>query len=119
MADSPAGGNCAVDVGSQANITSAGFNLSSDGSCAGYLNQSGDQNGPPALLLPLASNGGITRTFLPRHDSAAIDNGTGAGCPATDQRGLPRPQGAACDIGAVEVQPTDLIWPLALPLVRR
>ena len=25
-----------------------------------------------------------------------------AGCPATDQRGVPRPQGANCDIGAYE-----------------
>ena len=27
---------------------------------------------------------------------------TGAGCPATDQRGVKRPQGSACDIGAFE-----------------
>ena len=27
---------------------------------------------------------------------------TGAGCPATDQRGVNRPQGSACDIGAFE-----------------
>jgi hypothetical protein len=27
---------------------------------------------------------------------------TGAGCPAADQRGVKRPQGSACDIGAFE-----------------
>src|SRR5262249_19606812 len=31
---------------------------------------------------------------------------TGSGCPATDQRGEPRPVGPACDVGAVEVQTT-------------
>jgi hypothetical protein len=36
--------------------------------------------------------------------SAAIDQvpATGGGCPATDQRGVKRPQGSACDIGAFE-----------------
>ncbi|PYM17160.1 MAG: hypothetical protein DMD81_10185 [Candidatus Rokuibacteriota bacterium] len=31
-----------------------------------------------------------------------MDAGDNAGCPATDQRGTARPQGAACDIGAFE-----------------
>jgi hypothetical protein len=35
--------------------------------------------------------------------SPAIDGGDNAGCPATDQRGVLRPAGAACDIGAFEV----------------
>jgi predicted outer membrane repeat protein len=55
------------------------------------------------MLGALQANGGITPTFLPGTGSAAIDNGKDAGCPATDQRGLPRPQGMHCDIGAVEV----------------
>ena len=29
---------------------------------------------------------------------------TGFDCPATDQRGVPRPQGTGCDIGAFELQ---------------
>ena len=38
--------------------------------------------------------------------SAAIDQApTGPGCPGEDQRGVPRPSGAACDIGAYEVTP--------------
>jgi hypothetical protein len=55
------------------------------------------------MLGVLQDNGGYTPTFLPGTGSAAIDNGKNAGCPATDQRGLPRPQGMHCDIGAVEV----------------
>ena len=36
----------------------------------------------------------------------------GAGCQATDQRGLPRPSGSACDIGAYEVTaPTVALLP--------
>lgn len=54
-------------------------------------------------LGSLQDNGGPTQTMLPAADSPAID--AGGACPtATDQRGFPRPQGRACDIGAVEVQ---------------
>jgi len=53
-------------------------------------------------LVALANNGGPTQTMLPMADSPAIDGGSDADCPATDQRGVNRPQGAHCDIGAVE-----------------
>jgi hypothetical protein len=52
-------------------------------------------------LGALTDNGGFTPTLLPGADSAALDAATCSG-PTTDQRGLQRPQGAACDIGAVE-----------------
>ena len=53
------------------------------------------------LLGSLADNGGFTQTPLPATGSAAIDAGS---CALTeDQRGVARPQGADCDIGAVEV----------------
>ncbi len=62
------------------------------------------------LLGPLQNNGGATPTFLPGIGSPAIDSGADIVCiagPADghDQRGVPRPQGAHCDIGSVEVQP--------------
>jgi hypothetical protein len=61
------------------------------------------------LLAPLASNGGFSQTHLPQAGSPAID---AAACVlGVDQRGIPRPQGPACDLGAVEVAvpalPTD------------
>ena len=57
-------------------------------------------------LGPLQNNGGPTPTMLPGIDSAAIDAIPLAACTqASDQRGVSRPQGAGCDIGAVEVQP--------------
>ncbi len=57
------------------------------------------------LLGPLQNNGGATLTHAPLPGSPAIDAGDNALCPATDQRGLSRPQGAACDMGAVEAPP--------------
>lgn len=57
-----------------------------------------------AMLGALADNGGATRTHLPLAGSPAIDAGDPAFAPppATDQRGEPRVQGTAVDIGAVE-----------------
>ncbi len=55
-------------------------------------------------LGPLQDNGGPTHTHLPAEDSVAVDNSQvqAAACPATDQRGVPRPIGLGCDTGAVE-----------------
>jgi len=56
------------------------------------------------LLGPLQDNGGPTPTMALGAGSVAID-AVPAGnlaCPATDQRGVFRPQGPSCDIGAFE-----------------
>ena len=64
-------------------------------------------------LGPLQNNGGLTDTIKPLASSAAINAGDSAGaCPSTDQRGTLRPQGAACDIGALEYSPTFLDVPM-------
>jgi hypothetical protein len=55
------------------------------------------------LLGPLQDNGGPTQTMLPMAAGSAVNAGYNASCAATDQRGVPRPQGVNCDIGAVEV----------------
>jgi hypothetical protein len=63
------------------------------------------------LLGPLSSNGGPTATMALPAGSPAIDTGGPqcldlGGAPLTsDQRGNPRPVGAACDIGAYEYSP--------------
>jgi hypothetical protein len=80
-------------------IVDGGHNLGfPDASCG-----AGFATGDPKLA-PLADNGGPTQTIALLPGSAAIDAvpATGAGCPATDQRGVTRPQGRACDIGAYE-----------------
>ena len=84
-------------VGSNVDVQISGTNLSSDGSCGAAS---------PAMIIgdpligPLAANGGPTMTHKLLAGSPAID---AAGCTVTDdQRYVTRPQGATCDIGAVE-----------------
>lgn len=97
------GGSCAGSV------TSNGNNVASDVSCA--LAASGDQAPKDPQLAMLDFNSGPTPTCLPMDGSPLIDTATGPGCPSTDQRGLPRPVGPACDAGAVEVQTTTTTLP--------
>ncbi len=54
-------------------------------------------------LGALADNGGGTSTMALQNTSPAVGAGNNATCPATDQRGVARPQGASCDIGAFEL----------------
>jgi beta-glucanase (GH16 family) len=84
-------------------INSAGHNLASDGTC--FLTAAGDQPNTDPLLAPLADNGGPTQTHALSAGSPAIDAADAGVCPATDQRGIARPQGAGCDVGAYELVP--------------
>lgn len=97
VANSVSGGNCS------GLINSLGNNLSSDATC--NLVAAGDLPNTNPQVAPLASNGGPTQTHALLAGSAAINAG-GPGCPppATDQRGVTRPQGAACEIGSFECQ---------------
>ncbi len=92
-------GNCAGA------ITDGGHNLS-DATCPFATGN--------AALGSLQDNGGPTPTIALQAGSAAIDQG--AGCPPTDQRGVARPSGAACDIGAYEVTPPAVAVSTASPI---
>ncbi|MFL5893013.1 MAG: choice-of-anchor Q domain-containing protein [Solirubrobacterales bacterium] len=83
-------------------VTSAGYNIERHQSCG--FNGPGDQQDTNPLLGVLAKNGGPTQTMALRPGSPAINRGTNTNCPGTDQRGVPRPQGPRCDIGAFEVR---------------
>ena len=73
-----------------------GVNIDTDGSC------NVTTVSPNSLKLgPLFNNGGKTRTHKLGQGSAAIDAATGQ-CPVNDQRGVHRPQNAACDVGSFE-----------------
>lgn len=62
--------------------------------------------GENPLLGPLADNGGETWTHALLEGSPAIDTVPITICTMTiDQRGVSRPQGPACDIGAFELAP--------------
>jgi predicted outer membrane repeat protein len=82
-------------------------NLVQDGSCESEL------SGDPMLGL-LADNGGPTLTHALLPGSIAIDSGDINFCPEADQRGVIRPQGAGCDIGAYEFEYLNLFLPLIL-----
>ena len=81
-------------------IASLGHNLDTDGSC--FLTAAGDRPKTDPLLAPLADNTGPTQTLALLPGSPAIDGGGAEGCPQADQRGIARPQGPTCDIGAFE-----------------
>jgi CSLREA domain-containing protein len=84
-------------------IASGGYNLEDTDTCE--FTQTTDIVNTNPQLGPLADNGGPTQTMALLPGSPAIDHGGTAanGCPPTDQRGISRPQGPACDIGAFEV----------------
>ncbi|MGH2685433.1 MAG: choice-of-anchor Q domain-containing protein, partial [Actinomycetota bacterium] len=97
------------------NLTSQGYNvIGYNGDCT-FTPATGDQVGTafPENLLdpelgPLTGNGGPTETHALLPGSPALDNGSPErtselrACEPTDQRGVPRPQGTGCDVGAYE-----------------
>jgi beta-glucanase (GH16 family) len=85
--------------GTVGNVVSGGNNLVQDDSCNPVAS---DVINASAQIGPLADNGGPTLTHALLPGSPAIDAGNDAACPATDQRGITRPQGAHCDMGAYE-----------------
>jgi hypothetical protein len=99
--------NCA-NLG--AGTTSNGYNFSDDASC-GFTASTDQQSAGNPNLGALANYGGPTQTRLPQSGSPLINAIPTGSCQAdgatgvtTDQRGFHRPQGAGCDIGAVEVE---------------
>ena len=102
IADNTAGlakyGVADCHLGDYASIGANVNNLVEDGDC-----DSAHSSDPQ--LAPLDDNGGDTRTHAPSPDSPAVNAIPAGECIVdTDQRGLPRPYGAGCDIGAVELQ---------------
>ncbi|XAH23164.1 choice-of-anchor U domain-containing protein [Xylophilus sp. GW821-FHT01B05] len=101
-------GNTAGSDGAQASTDGNAqitFNNSLiQGGCASGGTGGGTCSGPlltaDPLLGPLQNNGGPTPTMLPAANSPVID--AGGACTGSDQRGVARPQGGACDLGAVE-----------------
>jgi hypothetical protein len=79
-------------------VTDEGNNVVfGDNSCPGT-------NGDPKLGALTPANGGPAPTMALQPGSAAIDRVPIMQCPVTtDQRGVSRPQGSACDAGAYEV----------------
>jgi uncharacterized repeat protein (TIGR01451 family)/CSLREA domain-containing protein len=111
LADNTAAGggpDCFTDTGKS--LTSEDYNLiESTSECTITGATSNNITGQDPKLGALADNGGPTKTHALLTGSPALDKGntaipaiTGLSCLPTDQRGISRPQGSVCDIGAFE-----------------
>jgi CSLREA domain-containing protein len=101
-------------------IVSGGHNMLGNVTGCSYTEASGDLIGTSSQAInprlgPLQRDRGVTATHAPLSDSPAIDAGDNVTCTLVDQRGVVRPQGLACDIGAVEVEH---YAPRYLPVIR-
>jgi CSLREA domain-containing protein len=99
LANSLSGDDCASSGGT---INASGVNLVMDGTCGSSFPSNTDPQ-----LGPLADNGGPTQTMALLPGSPALDAADDTICAAApvsglDQRGVTRPQGTHCDIGAYE-----------------
>lgn len=96
-------------------ITSLGFNLDGHNGCD--FNQPTDQVFADPRLDTFSSVTG-TPNWVPAltfaANSPALDAGGNHLCPATDARGVSRPKGAACDIGAYEFDNYRLYLPMII-----
>jgi CSLREA domain-containing protein len=72
---------------------------------SGICTVTGSYSTANPLVGPLKDNGGPSFTYALVTGSPARDAGTVGGCPLTDQRGVHRQTGVACDIGAYEHSP--------------
>lgn len=98
VTNSPTGDNCS------GTITNGGNNIDDSASC-GWGSNLGSMSNTNPLLGTLQNNGGPTQTMALLSGSPAIDSviyNAPNGCPSTDQRGVHRPIGLRCDIGAYE-----------------
>jgi CSLREA domain-containing protein len=96
LANSNGGGECVNESGT----VSGTNNLFENGSAVCGLNIDEDNiSGVDPILPPVT---GSPAHFPINFDSPAINTGSNTQCPAADQRGVTRPQGAQCDIGAYE-----------------
>jgi hypothetical protein len=102
LAKGVSGPNCYA--GPYGAIRSDGYNLSDDASCLGAFTAVGDRNEVTTGLSPmgLEATGGPTLTIQLLPSSVAIDAVPVERCEPADQRGVARPQGNGCDIGAYE-----------------
>ncbi len=94
------GPDCMGALGSQ------DYNLVGDAAGCAFAAMANDQIGTVTIsdtLGPLADNGGPTPTHALLPGSPAIDKVPTDACPPTDQRGVARPYGPFCDIGAYEL----------------
>jgi hypothetical protein len=102
-------------VDSQCNFGAAPLGLSfsiwSDTTCGTGTSSGNQPNTNPGIAALARTCTGLATERTPTHaieaTSPAIDAASCAMAPQIDQRGVPRPQGLGCDVGAVEHQAGD------------
>ncbi len=95
---SPTGPDCAGTV------NSGGYNLIEDVSGCTITPATNNLTAVDPMLGPLADNGGVTQTHALLEGSPAVDHIPAGVCAdVADQRGIVRPRGDGCDIGAYEL----------------
>jgi hypothetical protein len=104
IANSPSGGDCVSDSSAFSDWTYNNFVEDASNTCGLENGNSGNIIGVDPKLGLLANNGGFTPTHALLAGSPAINAGRDANCPAKDQRGMKRPQGSQCDLGAFELE---------------
>ena len=100
------------DVAFASRLFSSSYNLFGVNDDPSFVAGTGDLIGSPALLGPLANNGGESFSHEILCGSAALDAANPAGAVLLDQLGLPRNINERSDIGAFEKQefcPTDCV----------
>jgi hypothetical protein len=118
---STGGANCVIDP---TNLTDNGYNLTNTGDTGCDFSATSDVHTSNAGLGTYANNGGNVPTISLTKTSPALDVippnsttlcGVAGGPLATDARGVSRPQGAGCDIGAYELAPQSVTHLTANP----
>ncbi len=101
VADAAGGGSCVS--GSGFAMPNDGGGNDDDGASCGFSSANGSFPNADPQLGALLDNGGPTPTRKPAPGSPVVDK---LPCVSggTDQRGVARPQGRKCDIGAVELE---------------
>ncbi|MBI5294950.1 MAG: S-layer homology domain-containing protein [Chloroflexi bacterium] len=97
-------GNAAPGGSQISDVNGASIALSDSVVQDGYAGGTNIISADPLLGAP-GYFGGFSPTIPFDANSSALDMGNDALCPAADQRGVDRPQGAHCDIGAYEFRP--------------
>lgn len=104
--------NSLIDDGCEGNITSDGYNIESTGDTCGFnrITDMVDVTAVDLGLEQLIDRGGPTKTHGLKPGSIALDQIPVEVCLdlegeplTTDQRGVERPQGSACDVGSFEL----------------
>jgi predicted outer membrane repeat protein len=109
---------CSFDFSEPATGITIAYNFDEDGTCTdGWAGTGNFGDGIDPKIDRLALNDGETRTAALLPGSPLINVVPEEYCDVeTDQRGVARPVGSACDVGAYEYEPSVYVVPFTVPM---